>query len=211
MLTRSFRAAEVSQNKCKDHSHCSPDFSLGRQVFRVVKREKTVKLGLIVKNCSCTTQLKIPKPQASNNALCPKTSKDGRHLWLRKRADCHKEVLLVGGFRTLWSHLVRKIGYSLNCWHYLNHWFPLVPAIQPLFPNRGSPTVAGGHLLLLHESDLVKLRIQQKPPCLSQHAGGPNIELQQYRGHDITHPNTAPLQQKFLKLRYICIDLPKIG
>ena len=34
-----------------------------------------------------------PKPQAANSALCPKTSKDGRHLWLRKRADCHKEVL----------------------------------------------------------------------------------------------------------------------
>lgn len=74
----------------------------------------------MVENCSRTTQLKIPKPQASNNALCPKTSKDGRHLWLRKRADCHKDVLLVnvevfGPFGVIW-YLVIKIGYALNCW-----------------------------------------------------------------------------------------------
>lgn len=35
---------------------------------------------------------------------------------------------------------------------------------------------------MLQESDLFKLRIQQKPPCLPQHAGGPNIELRRYTG-----------------------------
>lgn len=145
------------------------------------------------------------------------TCGSGRGL-IATRRSCWSEV-----FRTLWSHLVRKIGYSLNCWPPTKGLMALRSGLmnEPLVSlnSAGYSTLIpearklGGVTYCCWRSPTVATGIGSfqtqdptKAALLTTTCRGPKYRTTTvYRGHYITHPNNAPLQQKSLKLPYMCI------